>query len=94
MKNTKQPLLYYNGKSLRQVVCSIRLPEIVYGLSLLEFNTSFHIPVSEIYRRIGAKLSLDRKIMSACLLVLAGAGAIKFQHVGHEKFVEVIRYDR
>lgn len=79
-----------NG-GLQKTVCNIRLPEIVYGFILREFNTSFPIPASEIYRRIGAKISLDKTIIRSCLLVLCKAGALSIRNVGREQFIEVIK---
>lgn len=88
--NTNQVKI--NGIALKEAVCNTTVIELVLGFISLEFPNRFEaIPSGEIFRRVGCKLSIDRKTVRACLLVLEEAGLIDFVMIGHEPHIRIKR---
>jgi len=79
-----------NFQELKRIVATIKLPEIVLGYILSEFSVN-KIPSSEIYRRIGSRFSIDKKIIRACLILLQESDAIEFRNVCHESYILIKR---
>jgi hypothetical protein len=86
---------YNNCHNSLQLACqNLTLTDVVFGLIMMEFQYG-RVPLSDVYRRIGAKLSLEREVIRTCLMILSERGFIEFYPLGKAPYVKLrCNYDK
>jgi len=82
----KQVIRQIHKDGTREACLFLTLPDLVYGIILKEF-TCGKIQLPEVYRKVGAKISIDKKIMRTCLVLLSEQGLIKFHPMGRTGYI-------
>lgn len=73
---------------LKRAVSELTLVDLVHGMLIMEFAGAWgRTALPEVYRRLGAKLSLSRGIIRSCLLVLSYESKIELQAMGTHPYI-------
>ena len=73
--------------TLKNIIQSLSLADVILGLVLLNFKPRQKIPLSEVYRILGSQFSISKDIIRASLILFSDNRIIRLQTLGRTPFL-------